>query len=76
MSIINRRNAFFGWTAWQVVKRVAKRKARAAVPGLEQDFRRRNRAMIALAVVAAAAGAVWLKLRGGGDDEPWIEPNV
>ena len=33
MSIINRRNAVLGWGVWQITKRVARRKAREAVPG-------------------------------------------
>jgi hypothetical protein len=32
MGIVNRRNAVLGWSVWQVGKRVAKRKAKSAVP--------------------------------------------
>ena len=76
MSIMNRRNAFLGWLAWQVAKRVARRKARAAVPGLEEGTRRPNRAAIVVALVAAAAGALWLRSRGGEDDDTWVEPDL
>ena len=34
-SIINKRNAVIGWLTWTVGKRVAKRKARQAVPAVE-----------------------------------------
>ena len=33
MSIVNRRNATLGWLTWLTAKRVAKKKARAIVPG-------------------------------------------
>ena len=69
MSIVNRRNAFLGWAAWQVAKRVLARKAKAALPGVEAGSGRPNRAAIA-ALVALAAGAVWFwRSRDGGDEE-------
>ena len=73
MSIVNRRNAFLGWAAWQVGKRVARRKARAAVPGIAEGSRRPNRAGI-VALVAAAAGALWLWRKGRDDEDGWTEP--
>jgi hypothetical protein len=60
MIFVNRRNAFLGWMAWVVAKRVAKKKARAAVPG-RGDHAGLNKSAIAsiAASIAAAGGAVW-----------------
>ena len=67
MGIVNRRNAFVGWAAWQVGKRVLKRRAKAAVPGVEEGTKRPNRPAI-VAALAAAGGAAWFwRKRGGGD---------
>ena len=35
MGIVNKRNAVLGWLTWTLGKRVAKQKARAAVPAVE-----------------------------------------
>jgi MYXO-CTERM domain-containing protein len=56
--MLNKRNAVLGWTAWQVGKRVMKRKARDAVPGRVDDTMRPNKSAIA-AVLAAAGGALF-----------------
>jgi MYXO-CTERM domain-containing protein len=58
MGVLNKRNAVLGWTAWQVGKRVMKRKARDAVPGRVDDTMRPNRSAIA-AVLAAVGGALF-----------------
>jgi MYXO-CTERM domain-containing protein len=58
MGVLNKRNAVLGWTAWQVGKRVMKRKARDAVPGRVDDTKRPNKSAIA-AVLAAAGGALF-----------------
>jgi hypothetical protein len=68
MGIVNRRNAFLGWVAWQVVKRVLRRKAMAAVPSVDRETKRPNVAAIA-AAVAAAGGAVLFWRWWTGDDE-------
>jgi hypothetical protein len=64
MGVLNKRNAVLGWTAWQVGKRVLKRKARSAVPGRVDDTRRPNKGAIA-AVLAAIGGALvfWRRRR-------------
>lgn len=69
MGIVNRRNAVLGWTAWQVGKRLAKRKARDAVPGRVDDSMRPNKGAI-LSAVAAVGGALWFWRRTSrsGDD--------
>ena len=47
MSIVNRRNAVLGWATWKVHKRRVKKKARQAVPAVEE--RRPNKPAIAAA---------------------------
>jgi hypothetical protein len=69
MGIVNRRNAVLGWTVWQFGKRFAKRKARDAVPSIDEETRRPNKPAI-LSLLAAAGGALWFwrkrKDDGGG----------
>jgi len=67
MGIVNRRNAVLGWAAWQVAKRVARRKAKAAVPSVDRETRRPNKSLIAAALVGF--GAVLMFWRRKGDDE-------
>lgn len=71
VGIINRRNAVLGWTAWQVGKRVTRRKAKDAVPGIDKDSKRPNKSAIA-SVVAAVVGVVWFwhKRNADEDSEP------
>ncbi|HZQ64374.1 MAG TPA: LPXTG cell wall anchor domain-containing protein [Gaiellaceae bacterium] len=70
MGIVNKRNAVLGWLTWSVGKRVAKRKAKSAVPAVEGG--KPNKPAIA-AAVAALAGTLlfWRKRkkRGGAADE-------
>jgi ABC-type Co2+ transport system permease subunit len=65
MGIINRRNAVFGWSVWQVVKRMGKKKAREAVPGTG-DHAGLNKSAIAT-IIAAIGGALffWRKKSDG-----------
>jgi len=65
--VLNRRNAVLGWATWSVGKRIAKRKAKEAVPAVEEG--RPNRPAIATAI-AAVGGLLlfWRKKRRG--DEP------
>jgi hypothetical protein len=67
MSIVNRRNAFLGWTVWALAKRTLKRKAKAAVPGTVEGTRRPNRSATVLSALAATLGALWFWRRH--DDE-------
>jgi hypothetical protein len=70
MGIMNRRNAMLGWATWQVGKRVAKKKAKAIVPGTVEDSRRPNVSAI-VSLVAAVGGALWFwRSRDSGDDSP------
>jgi hypothetical protein len=68
MGIMNRRNAFFGWLAWQVAKRVLRRKARAAVPTVDRDTKRPNKGAI-VAFLALLAGALFFWRSWSGEDE-------
>ncbi len=67
MGIVNKRNAVLGWLTWSVGKRVARKKAKAAVPAV--DGGKPNKPAIA-AGVAALAGTLlfWRKRRRRGDD--------
>jgi hypothetical protein len=63
MGIVNRRNAVLGWGIWKVTKRVAKRKAKSAVPSTEGG--RPNKSLLAVGL-AGMVGALtfWRKRRG------------
>jgi len=62
MKIVNRRNAVLGWTVWNVGKRMAKRKAKNALPGRSADPKRTTKKPAALAALAALGGLMfWRK---------------
>ena len=69
MGIVNRRNAVVGWGVLKVGKKVAKRKAKAAVPGTG-DHAGLNKSALA-GIVAAVSGALffWRKKSGSSDSE-------
>lgn len=71
MGILNKRNAVLGWVVWQVGKRMAKRKAKAAVPAIDREAKRPNRAAVLVGGLVAAVGALVFrrKRRGGGDEQ-------
>jgi DNA-directed RNA polymerase specialized sigma24 family protein len=58
MAIITRRNAVLGWAVWRVGKRVARRKAKEAVPSIDTDSMRPNKPAVAAAAVAALVGGL------------------
>ena len=67
-SIVNRRNALVGWVVISVARRVAKRKARQAIPALEDG--RPNKSAIAAATFGAVSVLLFLhKHRRSGDAE-------
>jgi hypothetical protein len=68
MSIVNKRNAVLGWATWKVGKRIAKKKAKTAVPTVEGG--RPNKPAIAAAGAAALAGSLlfWRKARRRQDE--------
>jgi len=77
MSIVNRRNAMVGWAVWTVGKQLARRKAKAAVPTIDSETRRPNRAAMVIAAAAAAAvGGLlfWRSRDDGGEDGDGGEP--
>lgn len=55
--ILNRRNAFFGWMAWNVAKRVLRRKARQAVPTIDTDTKRPNKPAVITLLALLGLGA-------------------
>jgi hypothetical protein len=69
MSVLNRRNAVFGWLAYQVGKRVIKQKAKQAVPTIDTETKRPNKSAIALVAATIGVLAFWKK-RSGGDEAP------
>jgi hypothetical protein len=75
MGIVNRRNAVMGWAIWQVGKRVAQQKAKSAVPKVDTERKRPNKAAVA-AGIAAVAGVLlfWRKKAGEQPPEPEAEP--
>jgi hypothetical protein len=68
MGIVNKRNAVLGWTVWQVGKRVAKRKAKAAVPGVDPETKRPNKPAI-IAALAAVGGLLMFWRKKSSDEE-------
>jgi hypothetical protein len=67
MGIVNRRNALLGWTVWQVGKRVAKKKAKGAVPGVDSETKRPNKPAI-VATLAAVGGVLMFWRKKSSDD--------
>jgi LPXTG-motif cell wall-anchored protein len=73
MGIVNKRNAVLGWMTWNVGKRVARKKAKAAKPAIEGG--RPNKPAVGLAAALATLGGVlffWRRKKssgnGGGGD--------
>ena len=67
MGVLNKRNAILGWTVWQVGKRVAKRKAKDVVPGVDEAKRPKKGAIAA--ALAGLGGALWFWRRRSGDTD-------
>ena len=65
--MLNKRYAFLGWLTWHLGKRFARRKARAAVPAVEEG--RPNKGLI-LSTLAAVGAAVffWRRVRDGDEE--------
>ena len=74
MGILNRRNAVVGWAAWQIGKRVLKRKAKGVVPGTVEGSKRPNIPAIVLAVGAAMAALAFWRKRKQNDSFDSYEP--
>jgi hypothetical protein len=69
MGVFNRRNAAVGWVTWMVGKRVLKKKAKDAVPGIDPASKKPNKSAIAL-LVASAVGVLTFWKKRSGDDPP------
>jgi hypothetical protein len=68
MSILNKRNALFGWAVWETGKRVMSAKAKGTV---RSSGRRAGRVAATVAGVGALVGGAWLARRlTCGDDSP------
>jgi hypothetical protein len=65
MGIVNRRNAVVGWAVWQVGKRVGKKKAKDALPKVEEG--RPNKSLIAVVVAAVVGAVAFLRGRIGSE---------
>jgi hypothetical protein len=68
MGVVNRRNAVLGWTVWSVGKRMAKRKARTAVPSIDTETKKPNKSLVALLIAGAVGVASFVRNRAGDDD--------
>jgi LPXTG-motif cell wall-anchored protein len=69
MSIFNRRNAVIGWLALAAGKRMAKRKARNAVPSIDAGTKRPNRPAIAAGLLALGGALMFWRKRKSDDSE-------
>jgi hypothetical protein len=67
MAIMTRRNAVLGWAAWRVGKKVARHKAKSAVPNIDLDSKRPNKPAALAAAVAVFVGGLVLLRRTRGE---------
>jgi LPXTG-motif cell wall-anchored protein len=67
MALLNKRNAVLGWTAWQVAKRVGKRKVKQAVPRRGGESKRPKKGAV-VSGLAALGGALWFWRRRRDDE--------
>lgn len=65
--MLNKRYALLGWLTWRVGKRMAARKARAAVPNVDEG-RRPNKGLIVSALAAVGAAVFFWRRRGDAGD--------
>jgi hypothetical protein len=70
MGIVNKRNALLGWLTWNVGKRLARKKAKAAVPAIEGG--RPNKPAAVAAALAAIWGVLlfWRRKKRSGESSP------
>ncbi len=67
MGVVNRRNAVLGWTVWQFGKRLAKKKAKDAVPKVDTESKRPNKPAIAAALLGFGAALMFWRKKSDGD---------
>jgi hypothetical protein len=65
VSIVNRRNAAMGWAVWKVGKRLGKKKARGATPGIADG--KPNKSLVAVILAATAGAVAFLRGRRSGE---------
>jgi hypothetical protein len=70
VGILNRRNAILGWTVWQFGKRMAKRKAKDAVPKVDPESKRPNKPAIAAGLMGLGAALMFWRKKSSSDDGP------
>jgi hypothetical protein len=73
VGVFNRRNAALGWVALFIGKRVVKRKAKQALPGLDADSKLPRKRTFAL-LLASAAGLATFWRRRSDDEETSPQP--
>lgn len=68
MSVMNRRNAVFGWIAWAIAKEALRSKSRHVVQPNSTSSRRKL--VVPAAIAAAVGGAMlfWKRRQDDGDD--------
>ncbi len=68
MGIVNKRNALLGWMTWNAGKRVARKKAKSAVPAIEGG--KPNKPAVGVAALAALGGVLffWRRKKHGGSE--------
>jgi hypothetical protein len=65
MSIVNRRNALFGWVVWQALKVFVKKKASDAVPGTGSYAGLNKPAIATILLTIGGVLFFWRKKSGG-----------
>ena len=70
MGIVNRRNAVLGWTVWQVGKRVAKNKAKGALPTVDREKRRPNKPAIFAGLMAVGGVLMFWRKKSSDEESP------
>jgi hypothetical protein len=70
MGIVNRRNAVLGWTVWQVGKRVAKKKAKGALPAVDRERKRPNKPAIFAGLMAVGGVLMFWRKKGSDEESP------
>ena len=68
MSVMNRRNAVFGWLAWAIAKEALRSKTK--LPVHRNGTSSRRKVVVPAAIAAAVGGAVlfWKRQRNGAGD--------
>ena len=66
--MLNRRYAVLGWGVWKIGKKVAKRKAKAAVPGTGEHAGLNKSALAGIAAALSGALFFWRKKSSGSGE--------